>query len=451
MLSTAKAAEPRRVLIAVFGSRGNVFPLLALGRALRQRGHKVSFATTDRYREAVEDAGLDFHILRPDPLPPPGEVLDPAKGDSESGLRGVVFPRVEETYRDLLTAGAGADALIFPMFIFPGPLAAARLGVPWVEVHFAPGTLNSVYDPPYLPPLPWLYPLQRATPLVPWLLNPLARAAIRSWHQPLYDLRDREGFKADKSTPLLGGMRSPWLTLALFSHLLGRAQKDWPQPNAVTGFPFYNEDEKAMPEEVARFLEDGEAPIVAALGSIATEDRHSFFVEAVSASQTLRRRLLILAGPDTDWLLTQSLPQSVRVVPYAPYAQVFPRCCVLIVSGSVGPISHALRSGRPVLVVPAASKADQPDNALRVERLGVGRWLLMNRFLRDSAVSELSKLLSEPAYTEKAAQAASQVREEDGLQAACDVLEAALRKWPKTGHSSQREGKVVDKMGLITN
>jgi rhamnosyltransferase subunit B len=333
---------------------------------------------------------------------------------------------VEETYRDLLSAGAGADVLLFPMFIFPGPLAAERLGVPWVEVHFTPGTLNSIYDPPFLPPVPWLYPLQRASSLVPRLFNPIARRAVRSWHQPLYDLRARESFPADNWTPLLGGMRSPWLTLGLFSPLLGTPQRDWPQPNLVTGFPFYDEGEGVGSEEVERFLDEGEAPIVAALGSIAAEDRHKFFSETVIAARQLGRRLVLIAGPDTHWLLRQDLPPTVLVTEYAPYSQVFPRACALILSGSVGPLSHALRAGRPLLIVPAASKADQPDNALRVTRLGVARWLMLDRFEASRAVKELARLLNEDSYRHNALRVATQITENHGLTAACDSLENFL-------------------------
>jgi len=183
----------------------------------------------------------------------------------------------------------------------------------------------------------------------------------------------------------------------------------------VTGFPFYDEDEGTAPPEVARFLDDGEPPVVAALGSIAAEDRHKFFDEAVIAAQRLGRRIILIAGPDAEWLLGKKLPANVLVVAYAPYSQVFSRCCALIVSGSVGPLSHALRSGRPLLIVPAASKADQPDNALRVTRLGVARWLMLDKFDAGRAVIELGLLLREKSYRDNAFRVANQILEEDGL------------------------------------
>ena len=422
--------RPRRFLLAVFGSRGNVFPLLAVGKALREREHHVTFATTERYREHVLAAGMEYHLLRPDPLPAgEGAAGNTAKGDTESGLRDIVFPRVEETYRDLLSAGKDAEIALFPMFIFPGPMAAERLGIPWVEVHFTPGTFNSIYDPPFLTPLPWLYPLQRFTSLVPRLFNPIARAAVRRWHAPLYELRAREGFSAEKSVPLLGGLRSPWLTLAMFSPLMGKAQKDWPKPSEIAGFPFYDEGTQRMDPDVETFLTTGEPPIVAALGSVASEDRGRFFEDTICAAERLDKRLVLLAGQDARSLRERNLPPSVCVAEYAPYSLLFPRACAIVISGSVGPISHALRAGRPMMIVAAQSKADQPDNALRVCRLGAARWTVLSKYDCELAVIELKELLGNPDYASKAAQVSRQVLTEDGITRACELLETYAKCW----------------------
>ncbi|WP_198010068.1 glycosyltransferase, partial [Saccharomonospora halophila] len=49
----------RATLVAV-GSRGDVQPFLALGAALRARGHEVRLATHGDFRGLVTEAGLDF-------------------------------------------------------------------------------------------------------------------------------------------------------------------------------------------------------------------------------------------------------------------------------------------------------------------------------------------------------------------------------------------------------
>src|SRR5436190_19443412 len=49
-----------RVLLGAFGDPGHAFPMLALGRALAERGHEVTLQTWTRWREHVEAEGLAF-------------------------------------------------------------------------------------------------------------------------------------------------------------------------------------------------------------------------------------------------------------------------------------------------------------------------------------------------------------------------------------------------------
>ncbi len=49
-----------RVLLGAFGDPGHAFPMIALGRALRARGHEVTLQTWKRWREHVEAEGLKF-------------------------------------------------------------------------------------------------------------------------------------------------------------------------------------------------------------------------------------------------------------------------------------------------------------------------------------------------------------------------------------------------------
>ncbi len=421
MLPSPGPGKSYRFTFAVFGNRGTVYPLLAVGRALLHRGHRVTFATPERYHPEVIAAGLTPHTLRPDVL----EKKEGNPGDTESGLRDIMFPAVEDTFRDLLSAAKDADVLVFPMFLFPGPMAAERLDIPWVETHLAPGTLNSIYDPPFIPPVSWLYPLQRLTPLVPRIFNRLAARAIRSWYAPYRALREREGFPPDNSNPLLGGMRSPWLTLALFSGCVGPAQKDWPQPTVTTGFPFFDEHEDAH-TEVQRFLDAGDPPIVVTLGSVISDHRRDFYLHSIAAARQLGRRVLIIAGADHAALPEQDPDGRVLTVAYAPYSNVFPRACALVVSGSIGPISHALRAGRPTLIVPAETAADQPDNALRTVCLGAARSIMLGKYTPATAAEHLGALLSDPAYAQNAERLGQRIRSEDATASACNALEDLL-------------------------
>jgi hypothetical protein len=55
------------IVIQVVGSRGDVQPFIALGMALKERGHRVRLATHLAFRDFVQDHGLEFFSIGGDP------------------------------------------------------------------------------------------------------------------------------------------------------------------------------------------------------------------------------------------------------------------------------------------------------------------------------------------------------------------------------------------------
>src|SRR5258708_16061726 len=96
------------------------------------------------------------------------------------------------------------------------------------------------------------------------------------------------------------------------------------------------------------------------------------------------------------------LPDNVFACDYAPFTALFPRAAAIVHQGGVGTTGQALRSGRPMLVVPWAH--DQPDNADRVCRLGVARTLDRDRYSARSAAVALGRLLDAHSYASRAAE-----------------------------------------------
>ena len=103
-----------------------------------------------------------------------------------------------------------------------------------------------------------------------------------------------------------------------------------------------------------------------------------------------------------------------------------PRASVIVHQGGIGTTGQALRAGQPMLIVPFGQ--DQPDNARRCVRLGVGRTLSPARFTVPHVVSELSELLNNPTYREQAAKVGQEVRGENGTKTACDAIEQVLHR-----------------------
>jgi rhamnosyltransferase subunit B len=88
----------------------------------------------------------------------------------------------------------------------------------------------------------------------------------------------------------------------------------------------------------------------------------------------------------------------------------------------VGTTAQALMSGKPMLVMPYSH--DQPDNARRVRRLGVARVIRRRRYTAEIAARKIDLLLENATMRQRAAKIGEQLRCEDGLNTACDALEA---------------------------
>jgi UDP:flavonoid glycosyltransferase YjiC (YdhE family) len=74
-----------------------------------------------------------------------------------------------------------------------------------------------------------------------------------------------------------------------------------------------------------------------------------------------------------------------------------------------------------MLVVPFAF--DQPDNAARVERLGLAKSIPRNRYNARRAVQALRNLLGDSRFQDAASRIGQAVRAEEGAHAAADMIE----------------------------
>jgi UDP:flavonoid glycosyltransferase YjiC (YdhE family) len=419
----------RRVLITTYGSLGDLHPFLALAKAVKARGGVPVVATSELHRERVERQGVAFRPARPhwEGMEDDTEVYRRAM-DLKTGGRYVIqelFMRhLRDSYDDLLAAAADADLMVSHAVSFAAPLVAEVTGIAWVSAVLSPISLFSKYDPPVPPPAPWL---GRLRPLGPLFWGPflgLLRRELRSWSEPVRQLR-RELVLPPGGEPLLEGAHAPGRVLAMFSGVLGAPQPDWPPQALQTGFAFLDDSlGEGLSAELLGFLDDGPPPLVFTLGSSAVMDAGRFYEESLAAARALGRRAVLLIGRDPRNRPRGPLPASAVAESYAPYSLILPRAAAIVHQGGVGTTAQALRSGRPMLVVPWSH--DQPDNAERVRRLGSGLTLSRARYDARAAARALGRLLEEPGFAVRAAEVGLRVAGEDGAGAACDALESYL-------------------------
>ncbi len=418
----------RRIVLATFGSFGDLHPYIALALGLKARGHEPVLATHEIYRAKIEALGLGFRPVRPN--------IDPGEADAElirkvmdlkTGPKvviGLFMDALRDSYEDTLAAAEGADLLVAHPLTFTARMVSETTGVRWASTMLAPFGFLSPHDPPIIPAAPRiLTPLRRFGPAVYGPVFRVARMVSRGWGAPYHRLRGELGLPRGDD-PLFEGQHSPDLVLALFSRHFARPQPDWPPQTIITGFPFYDRDgEAGLSPELARFLDVGPPPIVFTLGTSAVLNPGRFYEESAEAARRLGRRAVLLVGKGTD-NRPLGLSEEIAAFDYAPYSELLPRAAAVVHQGGVGTTAQALRSGRPMLVVPFAH--DQPDNADRSARLGVARVIPRARYTATRAAEELERLLGEPSYQVRASDVARRILAEDGVGTACDALETLM-------------------------
>ncbi|MGD9363735.1 MAG: glycosyltransferase [Desulfobacterales bacterium] len=418
----------RRIALTTFGSLGDLNPFIALARGLQARGHQPIIATSAYYRNVVQAAGIPFHAIQPDLDPQDKSLLHramhPRRG-TEVIIRKIVFPVICETYADLNNVLQNADTLVTHSMSYAGHIAAEKHGLPWISLVLSPIAFLSAYDMPVLPGVVVPSLPGKVGLFVNRLFIKIVKTGTRRWCLPVNRLRAELNLASGKH-PLFEGQYSPELVLAMFSNVLARSHPDWPPQSRITGYGFYDEagGHCDLPPQLRRFLNTGAPPIVFALGSAAVHTAGNFYRMAVETAVQLKKRAVLVVGQDTDNLPRSGLPQDVVSIDYAPYSKLFPEAAAIVHQGGIGTTGQALQAGKPTLVVPFAH--DQPDNARRIERLGISQTLPFKRCSVRGMVRAIQVLMENQSFSARAAMIGQKVRAEDGVTDACIAIEELL-------------------------
>jgi UDP:flavonoid glycosyltransferase YjiC (YdhE family) len=415
-----------KIVLAPYGSLGDLHPFLAMAIELRDRGHEIRISTLEPYREKIAMLGFDFSPLRPAFDPEDREVarqVMDTKDGSEKLITEYLLPAMADMYSDLLEASKGADVLVAGEIVFASHSVAEKLGLKLVTTTLAPLSMFSEYEPNIFPNVRFLKYLN-------FLGRPFQKAVLGVMNRIIYGwLESYRAFRVSidlspEHDPILRDKFSKDLHLAMFSKVLGRTQPDWKSNTLQTGFCFYDgqKDMGNMPQELKEFLNNGSAPIVFTLGSAAVMDPRDFFEESIKAAKALGKRAVFLYGIFNE--SPSGLDEDRVGFEYAPYSQLFPYASCVVHQAGVGTTAQVMRAASPHLIVPFSH--DQPDNAERCERIGVAEIIDRDSYNAETAVKALKKIFSTDAYKAKALEQKRIIDSENGTSMACDAIEALI-------------------------
>ncbi len=409
-----------RVILTSHGSTGDIYPLIALGLALRQAGHAVGFVALPAFREEIERADLAFipalstgtHpdlrfwmgrlMVRRTPL---GQLLEVYRAFSQ---------HLPETAAILDRAVATADLLV-SSYLFPLNRGFAdRHGVAFATFAFAHHVTPSPDYPPDRFPSPawlgrtvrrgwnrWLW--RSADRVADGVVNRAVAGPLRAAGLP----KTRGFFSTPADCVLVGVsaalMRPAGAELDPRFHFSGYCR--WQSPS-----------DPALDAELRAFTGGDRVPVLT-FGSMVDRDPGATLRRFIQTWPGNRR--IILQHGWTRFEVPAGHP-NIRAVGPVSHDQLFTHASVVIHHGGAGTTASALHAGVPQIIVPHI--ADQAFFGREIERLGCG-FRLRRRTWPERLAGALDRLESDEVVTRRAADVGAQLRQEDGPAQAVAILE----------------------------
>lgn len=358
-----------RVVITSHGSTGDIFPMIALGVAMRDAGHAVRFATSPPFEAEVIAAGLEYAGI-----PPRWSREELAHWMGRLQLCAGPLFQLRELYRAALPHIAEAidetDALLddtdllVSSYLFPMNRAIAeRHGVPFATFAFAHNTVPSRYYPPdgfprlrgFPQPVQhvwnrWLWRIGNVA--VDTIINMTIARQLRARGLPLV----KDFFSKPAKLVLVAvspGLMRPPVQLNKRFKFVGYCRWQAPQSDAL--------------ERKLRAFTQGRAVPVLTFGSMVYQDPHAW-MRRLAAAWPRERPLIVQTG----WAGFQPLADCPHIWVLGPVShdQLFAHASVVIHHGGAGTTASVLHAGRPHVIVPHI--ADQNFFAHETIRLGCG-------------------------------------------------------------------------------
>jgi MGT family glycosyltransferase len=396
---TATGGESLRFLVAAFGDPGHVFPAIALGRALRGRGHEVTIETWEERREAVEGAGLGFAAAEEYRMFPPPDPDSPEGAHAAEAAK-ALLPLLEEMR---------PHAVVSDILTLAPSLAAEKAGVPLATL------------------IPHIYPV--VEPGLPFFAvglqpprTPVGRAVWRAGQRALnigleQGRRDLNRQRARLELPPVerfhGGISPDLALVGTFPQL--EYPRRWPAGVEITGPMTFEIPHPEME------LPPGDEPLVLIAPSTAHDSGNHLVRTALEALADEPVRVVAT----TNRVVPQSpieVPANAILVDWLSYSQLMPAASLVVSHGGHGTVARALGAGTPVLICPIVG--DMSETAMRVSWAGCGLSLPW-RLCKPAPLRWAARhLLEDRSFARKAEELASWTAANDGAERGAELVEA---------------------------
>ncbi len=404
-----------RVTIAALGTRGDVQPMIALGKGLQAAGHQVCLIAGSNFERLVGSHGLGFKgtpnmedlMQTPDGIrwaessQNPRRQLEMMKRLLREYGSQMVQPLLDKANdTDLFLSGFVSEPFVQSI--------CEKYDLPQVNVPLQPYLPTRSGSASLMPAFP-----RRENIINRWLGLLSERMIWSISSETITALRGKLGLPAHTAATYLRAHRVV-PTIFGFSRQVVPPAPDWDAHIHVGGYWFLDDIDGWTPDnKLLEFLDGTPRPVYIGFGSMPGRDPQSMLDLIGAALRQTGQRAVMARGWNRAGELRYD-PQSLCLLDSVPHSWLFDRVAGVVHHGGAGTTGAGLRAGKPTMIIPHMS--DQPFWGRRVYELGVGvRPVPRHQLTSERLADGIRALVDDARMRAAAAELGRQIRDEDGI------------------------------------
>jgi zeaxanthin glucosyltransferase len=411
----------RRIGIFCLPGRGHLYPAIALGKRLKERGHHVIVFNRNITRGLVKNSGLAFCSIQYGTVAPGPYPESLASGIGPNTLN-VIYEHSCFVLRGAYEAALNAkvDCLLVDQGDVATGSIADTLRIPFISLAMFPPVYLGDDTPPFISRWkPGVSPCmrrrnKRGNDIMRRLLLPLLHL-VNEWRQsrglrPILDINEAFSKHAiiTQVPDIFDFPRTPKP-----AHLFYTGPFPPDRFGPAVGFPWDKLNGKPL--------------VYVTLGTV-RNSAELFSIIASACSRFELQVVISLGGMQLTPDDLHNLPGSPLVVHFAPQSEVMKRAALTICHGGINTVLGSISSGVPVIVIPITD--DQPGVGARVEWTGAGLMLPLRRLSCARLEQCIAALLGNPEYRSRTGTMSAAIHRRDGLNEAAEIVERVLSTSP---------------------
>jgi UDP:flavonoid glycosyltransferase YjiC (YdhE family) len=330
-----------KIVLATFGSRGDVQPIIALTLALQSAGHDVLLAGPPEKASWIKEMGCKFHPLGKDITSFIDSMENAHTIRTSSHFIRFLRAEIDAQFESIPEIISEADLVLGASLVFSLSSIAEAMSIKYRFIAFAPQLLPSSHHP---------FMAFKHQGFPRWV-NRLGWNLVTC----LDKLNFTKLININRRKIGLAPITSAW------GHILGKdviiasdkeiaaAPSDLDISYAQTGYMHLAQPSQKN-QKIEDFLNTGPPPVYSGFGSMPKIDQASLISLTVKAARDNGLRVVIAKFWDEPSEFSGA--EDIFFIKQYPHLDLFPRMAAVIHHGGAGTTATTARSGVPQIIVP---------------------------------------------------------------------------------------------------